>query len=200
MAPSQLGAFLKSDESRETPDLEYHIQPLSLPRFGEPLDPFPAITTSICNLRPESRGSVHAVSPDVLTHPAIQPNYLSAPADRAIAAVSVRVSRRIMAARAMAPHAPEEVRPGPHLEGEEELAEAAGQISSPIFHPVGTARMGDDDRAVVDRRLRVHGVQGLRVIDASIMPTITSGNTNAPTLMIAEKGAAMIREDRLGGG
>ena len=200
MAPSQLGAFLKSDESRETPDLEYHIQPLSLPRFGEPLDPFPAITTSICNLRPESRGSVHAVSPDVRTHPAIQPNYLSAPADRAIAAVSVRVTRRIMAARAMAPHAPEEVRPGPHLEGEEELAAAAGQISSPIFHPVGTARMGDDDRAVVDRRLRVHGVQGLRVIDASIMPTITSGNTNAPTLMIAEKGAAMIREDRLGGG
>ncbi len=197
MAPSQLGAFTRSDEARETPNLEYHIQPLSLPRFGQPLDPYPAITTSVCNLRPDSRGSVHATSPDVRVAAAIQPNYLAEPSDRHVAAQSVRLTRRIMTARAMAPHAPEEVRPGAHVESDEDLAHEAGQIASPIFHPVGTAKMGSDDCAVVDDRLRVHGLQGLRIADASIMPTITSGNTNEPVLMIAEKAAAMMREDRL---
>ena len=195
MAPSQLGAFAKSDPSRETPNLEYHVQPLSLDRFGEPLHPFPAVTASVCNLRPESRGSVHAVSPDFRAHPAIRPNYLSAEADRRVAADAVRLTRRIMAARAMAPYEPEEFRPGSHVQSDEELAAAAGAIATTIFHPVGTARMGRDRLAVVDERLRVHGLEGLRVIDASIMPTITSGNTNAPVLMIAEKGAAMIRQD-----
>ncbi|MDQ4059498.1 MAG: GMC family oxidoreductase N-terminal domain-containing protein, partial [Pseudomonadota bacterium] len=195
MAPSQLGAFAKSDPSRETPNLEYHVQPLSLDRFGEPLHPFPAVTASVCNLRPESRGSVHAVSPDFRAHPAIRPNYLSAEEDRRVAAEAIRLTRRIMAARAMAPHEPEEFRPGSHLQSDEELARAAGEIATTIFHPVGTARMGRDRLAVVDERLRVHGLEGLRVIDASIMPTITSGNTNAPVLMIAEKGAAMIRRD-----
>ena len=196
MAPSQLGAFVKSDPSRATADLEYHVQPLSLDRFGEPLHPFPALTASVCNLRPESRGSVHAASPDFRAHPAIRPNYLSAPADRRVAAAAIRLTRRIMAARAMAPYAPEEFRPGAEAESDEALARAAGEIATTIFHPVGTARMGRDGQAVVDERLRVHGLAGLRVIDASVMPTITSGNTNAPVLMIAEKGAEMIREDR----
>ena len=195
MAPSQLGAFVKSDPSRETADLEYHVQPLSLDRFGEPLHPFPALTASVCNLRPESRGSVHAVSPDFRAHPAIRPNYLAAAADRRVAAAAIRLTRRIMAARAMAPYEPEEFRPGAQARSDEELARAAGEIATTIFHPVGTARMGRDPQAVVDERLRVHGLAGLRVIDASVMPTITSGNTNAPVLMIAEKGAEMIRED-----
>ncbi|MBA4097807.1 MAG: choline dehydrogenase [Rhodospirillum sp.] len=196
MAPSQLGAFAKSDPSLETPDLEYHIQPLSLDRFGEPLHPFPAVTMSVCNLRPESRGSVHATSAQFGESPAIRPNYLSTARDKLVAASAIRLTRRIMQTAPMQPHAPEEFMPGPSFQSDEELATAAGQIGTTIFHPVGTAKMGSDDKAVVDDRLRVHGIEGLRVIDASIMPTITSGNTNAPTLMIAEKGGAMVRADR----
>lgn len=196
MAPSQLGAFAKSDPSLETPDLEYHVQPLSLDRFGEPLHPFPAMTASVCNLRPESRGGVHAKTPHFGDAPAIRPNYLSTAGDRRVAAAAIRLTRHIMAQEPLRAHAPEEFRPGSHLQSDDELAEAAGQIGTTIFHPVGTAKMGRDETAVVDERLRVHGIGGLRVVDASVMPTITSGNTNAPTLMIAEKGAAMIREDR----
>lgn len=196
MAPSQLGAFAKSDESRETPDLQYHIQPLSLPKFGEPLDPFPAITASVCNLRPESRGSIHIQSPDPFAAPKIKPNYLSAASDRLVAAHAIRLTRRIMAAPAVAKYEPAEYLPGAGVQSDEELAKAAGDIGTTIFHPVGTAKMGQDEMAVVDARLRVRGIEGLRVIDASVMPTITSGNTNSPTIMIAEKGADMIREDR----
>ena len=196
MAPSQLGAFAKSDPSLETPDLQYHVQPLSLDRFGEPLHPFPAITASVCNLRPESRGSVHAASPHFGAPPSIRPNYLATARDRRVAAEAIRLTRRIMAAKPMEPHAPEEFRPGAERQGDEDLARAAGEIGTTIFHPVGTARMGNGAGAVVDERLRVRDIERLRVIDASIMPTITSGNTNAPTLMIAEKGAAMLREDR----
>jgi choline dehydrogenase len=196
MAPSQLGAFAKSDPSLETPDLQYHVQPLSLDRFGEPLHPFPAVTLSVCNLRPESRGSVHAASLQFGASPSIRPNYLAADRDRRVAGAAIRLTRRIMAAAPLASYTPEEFRPGAERDGDEDLARAAGEIGTTIFHPVGTARMGSDDRAVVDERLRVRGIERLRVIDASIMPVITSGNTNAPTLMIAEKGAAMLREDR----
>ncbi|HZU90885.1 MAG TPA: GMC family oxidoreductase N-terminal domain-containing protein [Stellaceae bacterium] len=196
MAPSQLGAFAKSDPARATPDLEYHVQPLSLDKFGEPLHPFPAFTAAVCPLRPESRGTVRIRSADPRAHPAIKPNYLSAPADRLVAAKAIRLTRQICAARAMRRFAPEEFRPGALYQSDEDLARAAGEIGTTIFHPVGTCRMGGDTRAVVDARLRVRGIEGLRVVDASIMPTITSGNTNAPTIMIAEKGAAMIREDR----
>jgi choline dehydrogenase len=150
---------------------------------------------SVCNLRPESRGSTHATSAHFGESPAIRPNYLSTARDKLVAASAIRLTRRVMQAVPMQPHAPEEFLPGPSFQSDEELAEAAGQIGTTIFHPVATAKMGDDDRAVVDARLRVHGIERLRVIDASIMPTITSGNTNAPTLMIAEKGAAMVRED-----
>ena len=196
MAPSQLGGFAKSDPSRATPNLEYHIQPLSCDRLGDPLHPFPAFTTSVCNLRPESRGSIHIKSPDPRDAPAIRPNYLSHPADRQVAADAVRLTRRICAAPALARFTPEEFKPGTHIESDEDLAKAAGDIASTIFHPVSTCKMGQDDRAVVDPRLRVHGLEGLRVVDASVMPTITSGNTNSPTIMIAEKAADMIREDR----
>jgi len=196
MAPSQLGAFAKSDPALETPDLQYHVQPLSLDRFGEPLHPFPAITASVCNLRPESRGSSHATSPDFAAAPSIRPNYLATARDRRVAAAAIRLTRRIMAAPPMRPHAPEEFLPGAARDGEDDLARAAGEIGTTIFHPIGTAKMGSDAGAVVDERLRVRGIERLRVIDASIMPSITSGNTNAPTLMIAEKGAAMLREDR----
>ncbi len=196
MAPSQLGAFAKSDSARETPDLEYHVQPLSLPKFGEPLDAFPAITASVCNLRPESRGHIRIKSPDPFDAPAITPNYLSTPGDRKVAAAAIRLTRQIMAAPALAKYRPEEFRPGMEAQSEEDLAKAAGDIGTTIFHPIGTAKMGQDDMAVVDERLRVRGMEGLRVVDASVMPSITSGNTNAPTIMIAEKGSAMIREDR----
>jgi choline dehydrogenase len=195
MAPSQLGCFAKSDPARDTPNLEYHVQPLSLDKFGEPLHAFPAFTASVCNLRPESRGSVRIKSADARAHPAIKPNYLSAPADRRVAAEAMRLTRRICAAKALARFAPEEFRPGAHVVSDEDLARAAGDIGTTIFHPVGTCKMGRDPLAVVDERLRVHGVTGLRVVDASIMPTITSGNTNSPTIMIAEKAADMIRED-----
>ncbi len=195
MAPSQLGTFAKSDPERETANLQYHIQPLSLNKFGEPLDPFPAFTASVCNLRPQSRGHVRIASPDPAAHPEIRPNYLSAEEDRQVAAELIKLTRRIVAQPAMQQYSPEEFRPGPDIQSDDDLARAAGDIGTTIFHPVGTCRMGADEAAVVDPRLRVNGIAGLRVADASVMPTITSGNTNAPTLMIAEKAAAMIRED-----
>ena len=198
MSPSQLGAFTKSDPSDPSitrPDLEYHVQPLSLERFGEPLHRYDAITASACNLRPSSRGSVHIESPDPARPPLIAPNYLSTDHDRRIAARALRLTRRIMAAPALARFRPEEVAPGTQFQSEEELSAAAGHIGTTIFHPVGTAKMGtrDDRMAVVDSELRVFGIDGLRVIDASVMPTITSGNTNSPTLMIAERAAELIR-------
>ena len=201
MAPSQLGAFAKSadnDASITRPDIEYHVQPLSLDRFGEPLHRFNAFTASACHLRPTSRGSIHIESPDPFAPPAIAPNYLSTDYDRHVAANALRLTRRIVQAPAFARYAPEEILPGPQFQTEEELMQAAGAVGTTIFHPVGTCRMGcaDDPGAVVDARLRVLGVMGLRVVDASVMPTITSGNTNSPTLMIAERASDMIRADR----
>jgi choline dehydrogenase-like flavoprotein len=195
MAPSQLGAFVRSDTSRETPNLQYHIQPLTLPKFGEPLDPFPAFTASVANLRPTSRGWVRITAPDPEAHPEIRPNYLATEDDRQVAADAIRVTRRIVSMPALARYRPDEFRPGAEIDGDEQLARAAGDIGTTIFHPVGTCRMGSDETAVVDPRLKVRGLEGLRVADASIMPTITSGNTNAPTLMIGEKAASMILED-----
>jgi choline dehydrogenase-like flavoprotein len=196
MAPSQLGLFAKSDPAKETPDLEYHIQPLSTDKLGDPLHPFPAITASVCNLRPDSRGSIHISTGDFKQHPSIKPNYLSTDSDRFIAAKSIRLTRDIMAAAAVRQFEPDEILPGPAVQSDEELAKAAGDIATTIFHPIGTCKMGDDKDAVVDPRLRVHGIGGLRVVDASIMPTITSGNTNSPVIMIAEKAAEMLQEDR----
>jgi choline dehydrogenase len=196
MAPSQVGAFAKSDASRDTADLQYHIQPLSLDKFGEPLHAFPAFTASVCHLRPSSRGWVRIKGADPRQHPSIKPNYLSDPEDRHVAAAAMRLTRRICAATALARYAPEEYRPGVHVQSDEDLARAAGDIGTTIFHPVGTCKMGQDALSVVDERLRVRGVAGLRIADASIMPTITSGNTNSPTIMIAEKAADMIKEDR----
>ncbi|SAL29591.1 GMC family oxidoreductase [Caballeronia humi] len=201
MAPSQLGAFAKSnpnDASITRPDLEYHVQPLSLDRFGEPLHAFNAFTASVCTLRPTSRGSVHIASPDAHAAPLIAPNYLSTERDREVAANALRLTRRIAAAPALARYAPQEILPGIAFQTDEELAQAAGNIGTTIFHPVGTCRMGTDNDpgAVVDSRLRVIGLRGLRIVDASIMPTITSGNTNSPTLMIAERASEMIRADR----
>jgi choline dehydrogenase len=195
MAPSQLGAFLKSDPAQPTPNLEFHVQPLSLDKFGDPLHPFPAFTASVCNLRPASRGHVRIKSADPRAHPAIMLNYLSAPQDQTIAAESLRLARRIvLGTRTMQKYAPEEFLPGPDFRTDEELVKAAGNVGTTIFHPVGTCKMGraDDTTAVVDPQLRVRGIQGLRVIDASIMPAITSGNTNSPTLMIAERGAMLV--------
>ncbi|MSP48332.1 MAG: FAD-binding protein [Alphaproteobacteria bacterium] len=196
MSPSQLGGFAKSDPALATANLEYHVQPLSLEHFGEPLHPFPAFTASVCNLRPESRGHVRIRDADARTAPAIQPNYLATEGDRRVAVEAIRLTRRIAAAKALARFSPEEFKPGPQLRSDAELALAAGDIGTTIFHPVGTCRMGRDAEAVVDDRLRVRGVAGLRVVDASVMPTITSGNTNAPTMMIAEKASDMIRADR----
>ena len=197
MAPSQLGAFTRSSPEQATPNLQFHFQPLSLDRFGEPLHRFAAFTASVCNLRPTSRGSIHLRSPDAAAPPSIRPNYLTTPEDRRIAAEAIRLTRRIARARALAGYAPVEWKPGAELVSESELVAAAGQIGTTIFHPVGTARMGaaDDPQAVVDTRLRLRGMSGLRVADASVMPRIISGNTNSPTLMIAEKAAAMILED-----
>ena len=192
MAPSQLGAFAKSDPALATANLEYHVQPLTLDKFGEPLHPFPALTASVCNLRPESRGHVRMSSSDPLAHPSIRPNYLATHGDRRVAADSIRLTRRIMQQPALAKFGPTEFRPGPEFQSDEDLARAAGEIGTTIFHPVGTCKMGDDVMAVVDARLRVRGLSGLRVVDASIMPTITSGNTAAPTIMIAEKACDMI--------
>jgi len=172
------------------------VQPLSLDKFGDPLHSFPAITPSVCNLRPRSRGWVRITSPDPAAYPEIKLNYLSELEDRRIAVDAIRYTRRIMAAKALARFQPEEFRPGAAAQSDDELARAAGELGTTIFHPVGTCKMGLDAMAVVDDRLRVHGVQRLRVIDASIMPRITSGNTNAPAYMIAEKGSAMVIADR----
>jgi choline dehydrogenase len=196
MPPSQLGAFARSDPSQPSANIEWHVQPLSLDRFGEPLHPFPAITPSVCNLRPTSRGHVRIKSADPRADPAITLNYLSTAEDRQVAVDSMRFTRRIMAAQGLARFSPEEWKPGPQVQSEDELQKAAGDLGTTIFHPVGTCKMGSDPLAVVDDRLRVRGIEGLRVIDASIMPRITSGNTNAPTVMIAEKGAEMIAHDR----
>jgi choline dehydrogenase-like flavoprotein len=189
MAPSQLGLFLKSDERQASANLQYHVQPLSLEAFGGNLDPWPAFTASVCNLRPESRGTSLIRSADPNDHPAIRPNYLSAEADRNIAARAIAITREIVAQQALAKYHPEEMRPGPEFATEDQLVEAAGNIGTTIFHPAGTAAMG----SVVDETLRVKGIDRLRVVDASVMPNITSGNTNAPVMMIAEKAAALIR-------
>jgi choline dehydrogenase len=191
MAPSQLGAFTRSDPAQPWPNIEYHVQPLSLDAFGQPLHRFPAFTASVCNLNPTSRGHVRITSAEPEAAPAIAPNYLSTPEDRQVAADSLRVTRRIVAQPALAKYQPEEFKPGVQFQTDEELARLAGDIASTIFHPVGTTRMGraDDPMAVVDSHLRVRGVAGLRVVDAGVMPTITSGNTNSPTLMVAEKAA-----------
>jgi len=194
MPPSQLGAFAKSDPARPTANIEWHVQPLSLDKFGDPLHPFPAITPSVCNLRPTSRGWVRVQSPDPAAYPQIKLNYLSTLEDRRVAVDGMRFTRRIMAAPALARYRPEEFRPGPAAQSDAELEKAAGELGTTIFHPVGTCKMGRDALAVVDERLRVRGVERLRVIDASIMPRITSGNTNAPTYAIAEKGARMVLE------
>jgi choline dehydrogenase len=198
MPPSQLGAFAKSDPAQPSANIEWHVQPLSLDRFGEPLHPYPAITPSVCNLRPSSRGWIRIRSRDPQAAPEIRPNYLATDEDRRIAVDGLRFTRRIMAARALERYRPEELKPGPTVASDAELSRAAGDLGTTIFHPVGTCKMGADGAAVVDDRLRVHGIAGLRVIDASVMPTITSGNTNAPTVMIAEKGSAFIREDARG--
>ena len=200
MAPSQLGAFTKSDPAREWANIQYHVQPLSLDAFGEPLHKFPAITASVCNLNPSSRGSVTLKSPDFKVPPAIAPNYLSTEEDRKVAADSLRVTRRIMSQPAMAVFEPEEFKPGVQYQSDEELAKLAGDIASTIFHPVGTTRMGreDDPMAVVNSHLQVRGIRGLRVVDAGVMPSITSGNTNSPTLMIAEKAAHWMAKDAQG--
>ena len=195
MPPSQLGAFARSDPSQPSANIEWHVQPLSLDKFGEPLHPFPAITPSVCNLRPTSRGHVRIKSADPRAHPAITLNYLSTAEDRQVALDSMRFTRRIMAAKALAKYSPLEWKPGPAVETDAALLAAAGDLATTIFHPVGTCKMGHDALAAVDDRLRVHGIEGLRVIDASVMPRITSGNTNAPTVMIAEKGAEMMLAD-----
>ncbi len=197
MAPSQLGIFAKSNETYATPNVQFHIQPLSLDKFGDAMHDFAAITVSVCNLRPQSRGSVHAIDPAVRAQPEIQPNYLSAVQDQTVAVESLRLARKLCAATALTPFIREEYRPGAELESDEDLVRAAGDLGTTIFHPVGTAKMGraDDPLAVLDERLRVRGVSHLRVADASVMPTITSGNTNSPTMMIAEKAAQMMLMD-----
>jgi choline dehydrogenase len=199
MAPSQLGLFTRSDPSRERANIQFHVQPLSLDKFGDPLHTFPAFTASVANVQPTSRGFVRLRSTDPADKPVIKPNYLSTDEDRRVAVGSIRVARRIVAQPALARYRPVEYLPGPGIgDDDAALLKAAGDIGTTIFHPVGTAKMGraTDPMAVVDERLRLIGLERLRVVDASIMPTITSGNTNAPTMMIAEKGAAMIREDR----
>lgn len=195
MAPSQLGAFARSRPDVATADLEYHVQPLTLDAFGEPLHDFPGLTASVCHLRPTSRGHVHITSSNPNAAPEIAPNYLSTPEDRATAAAAIRLTRQIIMQTPMQRYRPEEIKPGLAAQTDEELSRAAGDIGTTIFHPVGTVHMGPDETAPLDPRLRVRGVGGLRVVDASIMPTITSGNTNSPTIMIAEKAADMILED-----
>jgi choline dehydrogenase len=196
MAPSQLGAFTRSDPAQPYPNIEYHVQPLSLDAFGEPLHSFPAITASVCNLNPTSRGSVTIKSARFADAPAIAPNYLSTDVDRQVAADSLRLTRRIVAQPALARYQPQEYKPGVQYQSDADLAKLAGDIATTIFHPVGTTRMGraDDALAVVDPHLRVRGVTGLRVVDAGVMPSITSGNTNSPVLMLAEKAARWIAQ------
>jgi choline dehydrogenase len=198
MAPSQLGLFTRSDPARERANIQYHVQPLSLDKFGDPLHTFPAFTASVCNVQPTSRGALHLRSPAPDDKPIIKPNYLATDEDRRVAVDSIRVTRRIVAQPALARFKPTEHLPGPGVgDDDAALAKAAGDIGTTIFHPVGTAKMGRDSdaTAVVDHRLRLIGLSGIRVVDASVMPSITSGNTAAPTMMIAEKGAAMIRDD-----
>jgi choline dehydrogenase-like flavoprotein len=199
MAPSQLGFFTRSDVGQERANIQFHVQPLSLDKFGDPLHTFPAFTMSVCNLQPASRGTVRLKSRDPAAAPEIKPNYLSADADKRVAANSLRVARRVIAQPALAANKPDEILPGPRVSSDDDaaLVRAAGEIGTTIFHPVGTAKMGrdSDPSAVVDERLRLIGIEGLRVVDASVMPTITSGNTNSPTIMIAEKGAGMILAD-----
>ncbi|MGB7659333.1 MAG: GMC family oxidoreductase N-terminal domain-containing protein [Pseudolabrys sp.] len=200
MAPSQLGAFTRSDSTQDRANIQYHVQPLSLDKFGEPLHPFPAFTASVTNVRPTSRGALTLKSADPAASPAISPNYLSTPEDQRVAVDSIRVTRGIVRQPALQQYSPVEYLPGDSARDDDEagLIKAAGDIGTTIFHPVGTARMGrdDDTRAVVDARLRVIGMERLRVVDASVMPSITSGNTNSPTMMIAEKASAMILEDQ----
>ncbi|MBV57045.1 MAG: choline dehydrogenase [Gammaproteobacteria bacterium] len=196
MPPSQLGAFAKSDLDQPTANIEWHVQPLSLDKFGDPLHRFNAITPSVCNLQPSSRGHVRINSNDAYDYPAITLNYLSTEADRQVAITGLRFTRKIMAAKALEKYEPLEWKPGPDLRSDEDLLQAAGDLGTTIFHPVGTCKMGNDAMAVVNDRLQVHGVDNLRVIDASIMPRITSGNTNAPTVMIAEKGAEFLIQAR----
>ncbi len=198
MAPSQLGAFTRSSPDYATPNLQFHIQPLSLDKFGDEPHPFPAFTSSVCNLRPTSRGSIRIRSRSPNDPPSIRPNYLSTSEDQRVAVDALHLVRRIVSMPALQKYHPEEYKPGAQLTTDDELLSGARDIGTTIFHPVGTAKMGTDSDplAVTDARLRVRGVEGLRVIDASIMPTITSGNTNSPTLMIADKGAAMILEDQ----
>jgi choline dehydrogenase len=195
MAPSQLGAFARSDPSRPSANLQYHVQPLSLEAFGQPLHTFPAFTASVANLNPTSRGTVQIKTPNFEDAPAISPNYLSTPEDQRVAVDSLRLTRRIVRQPALSSYQPQEYKPGPQFETDEELTKLAGDIGTTIFHPVGTVRMGGlaDPMVVLDSHLRVRGVAGLRVVDASVMPTITSGNTSAPTMMIAEKAARWIR-------
>ncbi|MCV6574738.1 MAG: GMC family oxidoreductase N-terminal domain-containing protein [Cohaesibacter sp.] len=195
MAPSQLGIFTRSNDQVATPNIEYHVQPLSLDKFGDPLHDFPAITVSVCNLRPESRGEVRLSSSDPYDAPVIAPNYLSTDRDKQVAIESLRHARRLMATSTMAAYEPEEIKPGLAYDSDEDLIKAAGAVGTTIFHPCGTAKMGQDSMSVVDHRLKVHGLQGLRVVDASVMPSITSGNTHAPVVMIAEKASDMILED-----
>ena len=197
MAPSQLGVFTRSSPKEAWPDLEYHVQPLSLEAFGQPLHPFNAFTASVCHLNPTSRGSVHVQSPDLSLSPAIQPNYLSTQSDRLTAARAITVTRNIVGQAALQPYSPKEIKPGIDFQTEDQLIDAAGQIGTTIFHPVGTCKMGAEGDAsrVVDAELKLEGIRNLRVVDASIMPTITSGNTNAPVLMIAEKAAEWILRD-----
>ena len=198
MAPSQLGIFTRSSPDHERPNIQFHVQPLSLDKFGDPLHRFPAVTVSACNLRPTSRGTIRLRSAILPPSRSIAPNYLATPEDRRVAADAIRVTRRLMRQPALQPFKPEEFLPGPAVgDDDASLAKAAGDIGTTIFHPVGTAKMGiaSDPMAVVDERLRLRGVAGLRVIDASVMPTITSGNTNTPTIMIAEKAARMVIED-----
>ncbi|MCP8883202.1 GMC family oxidoreductase [Devosia sp. XJ19-1] len=196
MAPSQLGIFAKSDPRMATPDLEYHVQPLSTDRLGEPLHKFDAVTVSVCNLRPQSRGTIHMAIPDAGSAPLIRPNYLSTSGDREVAANSIRHARSLMRTRAIARYEPEEVLPGAQFASDGELATKAGDIATTIFHPVGTCKMGADPMAVVNSQLQVHGLAGIRIVDASIMPTIVSGNTNSPVIMIAERAAEFIRQGR----
>jgi len=195
MPPSQLGAFARSDDHQPTPNMEWHVQPLSLDKFGDPLHRFDAITPAVCNLRPTSRGKVTIAGPDAALAPRIHPNYLSTTEDEVIAVAGLRYTRRIMQSAALARFEPSEWNPGPEVRSDEQLLDAARNLGTTIFHPVGTCKMGGDELAVVDDRLRVHGIDRLRVVDASVMPTITSGNTNAPTVMIAEQGARFIQQD-----
>jgi len=195
MGASQVGVFAKTRPELDVPDIQYHFQPLSADKPGVEMHPFSGITASVCQLRPQSAGRIEIKSPNATDYPAIHPNYLSAAIDQETAVAAMHITRKLMATNAPAPFIVEEMTPGTKVQTEEELLDSARNISQTIYHPVGTCKMGSDANSVVDSRLRVNGVKGLRVVDASIMPSITSGNTNAPVIMIAEKAADMIRED-----